>query len=274
MRKHLAFRADPIPCATARPSSSRLRSGTLECRYVWLAEDPTTERQRDISNNKRLTDGIAKWPLGWLHSDAVVCYERAAGRVRKERPGCQGLAGRQVHTGIREDTQATDRFGQRGRPLCGDIIIPAGQVHDSGGSGTLIYGTERESAHEDADGPGHTERSGGSQLPGPRGTCGGRDTASTGAGTAWTGTPTHAVRIVVLWSGHLRCGHRGRAGRGLDVRSRVRAGQHSERGTACRVGLPRPHRGDVRAQCGIRGGGRAAGRGPVGDHTFTPTCES
>ena len=58
--------------------------------HVWLAEDPTTERQRDISNNKRITDGIAKWPLGWLHSDAVICYERAAGRVRKERPGCEG----------------------------------------------------------------------------------------------------------------------------------------------------------------------------------------
>ena len=34
--------------------------------------------------------GIARWPLSWLADVGVVCYERAAGRIRDERGGCAG----------------------------------------------------------------------------------------------------------------------------------------------------------------------------------------
>ena len=55
--------------------------------HGWLATDPSKERMRKISKSQRILRGVARWPLGWLESDGVVCYERAAGRVAQERKG-------------------------------------------------------------------------------------------------------------------------------------------------------------------------------------------
>ena len=55
--------------------------------HGWLAADPAKERMRSIANNARITGGLANWDLSWLDEVGVVAYERAAGRVRNERPG-------------------------------------------------------------------------------------------------------------------------------------------------------------------------------------------
>ena len=54
---------------------------------AWLAKDASAERLRDISKNRRILQGLQEWPLGWLQGPGVVCYERAAGRLRQERGG-------------------------------------------------------------------------------------------------------------------------------------------------------------------------------------------
>jgi hypothetical protein len=58
--------------------------------HGWLSVDPQRDRLRDIKKNNRILLGLSKWPLGWLKEPGVVCYERAQGRVKKERPGCDG----------------------------------------------------------------------------------------------------------------------------------------------------------------------------------------
>ena len=55
--------------------------------HGWLSEEPKKDRMRDIKRSKRTLKGIAKWPLGWMRREGVVCYERAAGRVAQERKG-------------------------------------------------------------------------------------------------------------------------------------------------------------------------------------------
>ena len=58
--------------------------------HGWLSMDPQRDRLRDIKKNNRILLGISKWPLNWLTEPGVVCYERAQGRVKKERPACDG----------------------------------------------------------------------------------------------------------------------------------------------------------------------------------------
>ena len=53
----------------------------------WISKKPHKERLRDISKSQRIVQGIGRWPLGWLRKPGVVCYERAAGRIRSERGG-------------------------------------------------------------------------------------------------------------------------------------------------------------------------------------------
>ena len=60
--------------------------------HSWLAEKPETERLRDIRKSKRIVTGLRGWPLDWLKTTGVVCYERAAGRVRTERDGAPDAA--------------------------------------------------------------------------------------------------------------------------------------------------------------------------------------
>ena len=55
--------------------------------HAWLSPRPDEERLRDISRSKRILLGLKGWPLQWLHTAGVVCFERAAGRLRQERSG-------------------------------------------------------------------------------------------------------------------------------------------------------------------------------------------
>ena len=65
---------------------------------------------------------------------------------RRDRAARAGL-----NAGVtREETQATYRSGQRGRPLCGDITVQARQVHDSGGGGPERRGAVREEGDQGA----------------------------------------------------------------------------------------------------------------------------
>jgi site-specific DNA-cytosine methylase len=66
----------------------------------WLSREPKKDRSRDISKSKRILKGLATWPMAWLRAPGVVCYERAAGRARKENKGkmSEGLAKGVVNT--------------------------------------------------------------------------------------------------------------------------------------------------------------------------------
>jgi hypothetical protein len=67
--------------------------------------DPGRDRLRDIKKNNRILLGLSKWPLGWLEEPGVVCYERAEGRVRKERPGCDGSPDEEFTRGLVKATE-------------------------------------------------------------------------------------------------------------------------------------------------------------------------
>jgi hypothetical protein len=58
--------------------------------HGWLSVDPQRDRLRSIKKNNRILLGLSKWPLDWLEEPGVVCYERAQGRVKRERPACDG----------------------------------------------------------------------------------------------------------------------------------------------------------------------------------------
>ena len=58
--------------------------------HAWLAADPSTEHARDINDSTRILDGVGKWRMGWLDRPGVIVYERAQGRIGKERKGCKG----------------------------------------------------------------------------------------------------------------------------------------------------------------------------------------
>ena len=66
-----------VPAATAGPKTF----------HAWLSAKPGKDRHRPIQKSRRILDGVAKWPLGWLKKRGAVCYERAAGRVAAERGG-------------------------------------------------------------------------------------------------------------------------------------------------------------------------------------------
>ena len=71
----------------ARPLEVEVSSGEPGTFHAWLSRDPTKERLRDIANSARIIEGISRWPLGWLTEPGVICYERAEGRIRRERGG-------------------------------------------------------------------------------------------------------------------------------------------------------------------------------------------
>ena len=55
--------------------------------HAWLSQRPAADRHRPIHKCRRILAGVGSWPLGWLKTRGVVCYERAAGRIRQERGG-------------------------------------------------------------------------------------------------------------------------------------------------------------------------------------------
>ena len=81
LRERRAYRGKPRQLVVA-PATTGPRTF-----HVWLADDPSAERQRDISKSPRILSGLRGWPLQWMTTAGVVCYERAAGRLRQERGG-------------------------------------------------------------------------------------------------------------------------------------------------------------------------------------------
>ena len=61
LRERRAARAD-----VTKLEVPRLAEGPATF-HLWLAEDPTTERMRDISQSPRILTGLARWPIwvGW-----------------------------------------------------------------------------------------------------------------------------------------------------------------------------------------------------------------
>ena len=57
----------------------------------WLGPAAPGEQKRMLAKSKRPDKGLKRWPLDWLDGPGVVCYERAVGRVRKERPASGGV---------------------------------------------------------------------------------------------------------------------------------------------------------------------------------------
>ena len=55
--------------------------------HSWLSTNPRADRARDLKKSRRIVNGLKKWPLSWLKKTGVVCYERADGRIRRERGG-------------------------------------------------------------------------------------------------------------------------------------------------------------------------------------------
>ena len=92
--------------------------------HSWLSEKPETERLRDVRKSKRIVAGLRGWPLGWLKTTGVVCYERAAGRVKSERDGAPDAAFLQgvvktteLPTAVAEDSDHYVVVGHGGRWL-------------------------------------------------------------------------------------------------------------------------------------------------------------
>ena len=81
LRERRAARTDAaelqVPAAAEGPATF----------HVWFSKNPGKDRHRLITKSRRILDGVGSWPLGWLKQRAVVCYERAAGRIDRERGG-------------------------------------------------------------------------------------------------------------------------------------------------------------------------------------------
>ena len=71
----------PVPHAAHGPASF----------HDWLGPGVQGEKLRDVEKSKRMLEGVSRWPLGWLDETGVVCYERALGRVHRERPEANGI---------------------------------------------------------------------------------------------------------------------------------------------------------------------------------------
>ena len=70
-----------IPAAKTGPQSF----------HCWLGNGVQGEQVRPAEKSQRMLLGLSKWPMDWLEVEGVVCYERAFGRVRHERPEASGV---------------------------------------------------------------------------------------------------------------------------------------------------------------------------------------
>ncbi len=69
----------------------------------WLSASPIGDHLRLMERNNRIREGIARWAVDGLDGPAVCCYERAAGRVANERPGCAGRPDARFVAGLLHD---------------------------------------------------------------------------------------------------------------------------------------------------------------------------
>ena len=82
LRERKAARAEVSALSLGPPAGAGAKTF-----HAWLSSRPEKERLRSIGKCKRILTGLQKWPLGWLKTRGVICYERAAGRVAQERGG-------------------------------------------------------------------------------------------------------------------------------------------------------------------------------------------
>ena len=52
----------------------------------WLGPGIQGEKLRQVEKSDRMLKGLEKWPLDWMTEPGVVVYERAHGRIVRERP--------------------------------------------------------------------------------------------------------------------------------------------------------------------------------------------
>ena len=68
--------------------------------HEWLGPGVQGEKLRDISKSERILGGLVTWPLDWLETHGVVCYERAYGRIVRERPEADGMPDAEFTRGL------------------------------------------------------------------------------------------------------------------------------------------------------------------------------
>jgi hypothetical protein len=117
--------------------------------HAWLSREPRKDRHRDISKSKRILRGLSGWPLGWLTTAGVVCYERAVGRARAEKGGAvtEAYARGLVHTTFLPTAVASpsDHYvlvqpGARPRFLTVQEVARSLGVPEGGSLGAMLRG--------------------------------------------------------------------------------------------------------------------------------------
>ena len=78
-RKAARTEAEPLVLAPAPPGPQTF--------HAWLSARPAKDKHRCIRKSTRILEGVGSWPLGWMKKTGAICFERAEGRVRKERSG-------------------------------------------------------------------------------------------------------------------------------------------------------------------------------------------
>ena len=91
-----------------------------------LARKVSRERLRTFEGNNRIRDGIASWPLGWLKGAGIVCYERARGRIVKERPGAGGVPPASFVRSLVRQTDLLTSVGGTGDHY---VVVQRGKAH-------------------------------------------------------------------------------------------------------------------------------------------------
>ena len=91
--------ADPVLKRIRTAARHVLRVGALVVRFEpgdgrpctkWLSDDVSGDTLRGIDANDRILKGLRRWTIPADELPAIVVYERAAGRIAAERPGCGG----------------------------------------------------------------------------------------------------------------------------------------------------------------------------------------
>ena len=67
---------------------------------AWLSKVPSRDRHREWAVDSRAALGVAKWKVPASCAGGVIVYERAWGRIQKERPGCAGVPDRKFVRGL------------------------------------------------------------------------------------------------------------------------------------------------------------------------------
>ena len=182
--------------------------------HAWLSPEPARDRTRDMTRNKRIMAGISKWPLGWLERPGVVCYERAAGRVRGERNGRPDAA---FMRGVVKTVELPTAVEN---PADYVLVEGPGQARflDGGGSRAGLWRPGWEPITSDAEGCHGNDAGTGGGEPRERAACGGGTSDSGDAAEARSAHPGADIRVRVLGDRYVRGGRGGGDGRGLGVR--------------------------------------------------------